>query len=95
MCVKKHFYRSLSKQEFRDCKTLGGVAQIMMESAARDLNDAAAWFGYCGDAQAYQVDLRVGYQPTAHKHLIVKWLREVDANAQAKLIEAIAKIGPF
>ncbi len=95
MCVKKHFYRSLSKQEFRDCKALGGVAQIMMESAARDLNDAAAWFGYCGDSQAYRVDQRVGYQPTAHKHLIVKWLREVDANAQAKLIEAIAKIGPF
>lgn len=99
MCVKKHFYRSLPKHEFRDCKALGGVAQIMMESAARDLSDAAAWFGYCGDSQAYRVDQRVGYQPTAHKHLIVKWLHglenELDANAQAILIEAIAKIGPF
>ena len=95
MCVKKHFYRRLSKDEFRDCKALGGVAQIMMEAAARELNDADAWFGYCGDSQAYRVDQRVGYQPTVHKHLIVKWLRELNINSQAKLMAAIAKIGPF
>lgn len=95
MCVKKNFYRSLPKDEFRECKALGGVAQMTMEAAARDLDDAAAWFGYCGDHMAYQVDQRVGYQPTVHKHLIVKWTREMDTNAQAELIEAIAKIGPF
>lgn len=95
MCVKKNFYRSLPKDEFLECKALGGVAQMMMEAAARDLNDAAAWFGYCGDHMAYRVDQRVGYQPTVHKHLIVKWTRDLDTNAQAKLIEAIAKIGPF
>jgi hypothetical protein len=95
MCVKKNFYRSLSKAEFLECKSLGGVAQMMMETAARDLNDATAWFGYCGDHMAYRVDQRVGYQPTVFKHLIVKWTRDLDADAQARLIEAIAKIGPF
>jgi hypothetical protein len=95
MCVKKNFYRSLQKTEFVECKTHGGVAQMMMEAAAQDLNDAAAWFGYCGDHMAYRVDQRVGYQPTAHQHLIVKWTRDLDDQAKAALIESIAKIGPF
>jgi len=95
MCVKKNFYRSLPKEEFRECKARGGIAQMMMEAAERDLNDAAAWFGYCGDEMAYRVDQRVGFQPTVHKHLIVKWTRDVDADAQARLIKLIAKIGPF
>jgi hypothetical protein len=95
MCVKKNFYRGLPKAEFLECKAHGGVAQMMMETAARDLNDAAAWFGYCGDHMAYRVDQRVGYQPTTHKHLIVKWTRDLDDQAKDALIDSIAKIGPF
>jgi hypothetical protein len=68
---------------------------MMMEAAARDLTDAAAWFGYCGDHMAYRVDQRVGYEPTAHKHLIVRWTRDLDNKAKIALIDSIAKIGPF
>ena len=95
MCVKKNFYRRLPHAEFLECKARGGVAQMMMEAAARDLNDAAAWFGYCGDQMAYRVDQRVGFQPTTHQHLIVKWTRDLDDQAKDALIESIAKIGPF
>jgi len=66
-----------------------------MEQAARELTDCKAWFGYCGDAKALAVDLRVGYVPTGHRHLIVKWFRDVPESERRALVDAIARIGPF
>ena len=95
MCVRKTFYRRLPRDQFRECNAAGGVAQLMMEQAARELTDCAAWFGYCGDAKALAVDLRVGYVPTRHKHLIVKWFRDLPQGEREALIDSIAKIGAF
>jgi hypothetical protein len=95
MCVKKTFYRRLPREHFRECNAAGGIAQLVMEQAARELTDCTAWFGYCGDAKALAVDLRVGYVPTEHKHLIVKWFRDVPEETRRQLIERIAAIGPF
>ena len=95
MCVRKSFYRRLPKEEFRECNAAGGVAQLVMEKAARELTDCKAWFGYCGDAKAMAVDLRVGYVPTRHKHLIVKWFQDLPQAEREALIDSIARIGPF
>jgi hypothetical protein len=95
MCVKRGFYRRLPRAQWRECRTRGGVAQLLMEGAARRLDDGAAWFGYCGDKQAFLVDTRVGYQPTRHRHLIVKWFRRLPVDEQQRLIDKVAAIGPF
>lgn len=95
MCVRRNFYRRLPREQWDACKARGGVAQIMMETAASELRDAVAWFGYCGDKQAYRVDARVGYEPTRHQHLIVKWFREVAGAERERLVDEIAAIGPF
>jgi len=95
MCVDRHFYRSLPKDEWRDCRGGGGIAQLMMATAANELNDASAWFGYCGDKQAYLADLNAGYVPTRHKYLIVKWFKTLTTQQQDVLVEAAARIGPF
>jgi hypothetical protein len=95
MCVQKTFYRRMPREHFRECQAQGGIAQIMMATAARELTDCKAWFGYCGDAKALAVDLRAGYVPTAHKHLIVKWFAQLPEGERARLIESIAAIGPF
>ncbi|HVF65118.1 MAG TPA: hypothetical protein VNE58_14095 [Casimicrobiaceae bacterium] len=95
MCVKKGFYKRLSRDHFRRCKALGGVAEMMMRQAAEDLADCVAWFGYCGDRRALAVDLRAGYEPTAHEHLIVKWFAVVASDERDRLIDQIARIGPF
>jgi hypothetical protein len=95
MCVKRNFYRRLPREHWEACRSSGGVAQIVMETAARELNDCAAWFGYCGDKKAFIVDARVGYLPTRHKHLIVKWFADLDANEQGALVDRLAAIGPF
>ena len=95
MCVREGVYRRLPREHFREIREHGGIAQMMMEAAARELNDAAAWFGYCGDAKAMAVDLRAGYVPTRHPHLIVKWFRDLPAPERERLIDSIAAIGPF
>src|SRR5437764_11056772 len=61
LCVRRNFYRRLPEQHWSECRRLGGVAQIMLETAARELNDCTAWFGYCGDKKSYLVNLRIGY----------------------------------
>ncbi len=95
LAAKRNFYRRLDREHFAACRVRGGVAQIVMEHAAMELNDCAAWFGYCGDAMSMQVVLRVGYVRTEHPFLIVKWMREVSASEQRQWIEEITRIGPF
>jgi len=68
---------------------------MIMEKAARDLNDCVAWFGYCGDKRAAIVDARVGYLPTRFKYLIVKWFSDLPADQKRALEDKIGAIGPF
>ena len=95
MCVRKNFYRRLPREHFREIQSRGGLAQMMMETAARELDDCVAWFGYCGDAKALAVDLRAGYVTTDHPYLIVKWFRPLPPSAQKDLIDSMFRIGPF
>ena len=95
MCVRKTFYRRLPKDHFRQCQERGGIAQMMMEQAARELTDCTAWFGYCGDAKALAVDLRAGYVQTDHPYVIVKWFREIPPEDRKRLIDSIIAIGAF
>lgn len=95
MCVSKSIYRRLPPEHFRECRSRGGFAQMIMQEASRTLNDCTAWFGHCGDAKAMAVDLRVGYEPTPVKHLIVKWFRQITDQEKSALIAKIARIGPF
>ena len=95
LAVQKNFYRRLSKAHFAECTARGGVAQIVMETAATTLTDCVAWFGYCGDMKALRVDLRVGFVPTKHPYLIVKWMQRLPTSQMHERIEDVARIGRF
>ena len=95
MCVQRRFYRRLSRDHWEACRASGGVAQMIMEKAARDLTDCVAWFGYCGDKRAAIVDARVGYLPTRYKYLIVKWFSQLVEAEKRILEDKIAAIGAF
>lgn len=95
LCVRPTFYRRLPRARFLECKAAGGIAQLLMERAAGELNDCKAWFGYCGDAKSLAVTLRTGYQLTDHKYLIVRWFGETSEEDRRNLIAAIQRIGPF
>ena len=95
LAVQRNFYRRLAKPHFAECSARGGIAQIMMDTAATKLTDCAAGFGYVGDAKSMRVVLRVGYIRTEHQYLIVKWMRSLpEAERQAR-IEDVTRIGPF
>lgn len=95
MCVRNNFYRRLSREHWAACRERGGVAQIILETAFRELTDCVAWFGYCGDKKAYVVDIRAGYQPTRHPYVIVKWNSDLTDAQRRDLEDRIAGIGPF
>lgn len=95
MCVRSDFYRRLPKEHWITCRERGGVAQLLLETAFRELTDCIAWFGYCGDRKAYIVDIRSGYQPTRHPYVIVKWNADLTDARKRELEDRIASIGPF
>jgi hypothetical protein len=95
LCVRSDFYRSLPREHWLVCRERGGVAQIMLETAFRELTDCVAWFGYCGDKKAYIVGIRAGYQPTRHPYVIVKWNADLPDAQRRELEDRIAGIGPF
>jgi len=95
LCARRSFYRRLPERHWRECKARGGIVQILLEHAARELNDALAWFGYCGDAKSWRVNERIGYERTAHRHLIVRWIRPLPDSEKRTLEATIAAIGPF
>jgi hypothetical protein len=95
LCVRAGFYRRLPPGQFAECSARGGIAQIMMNSAAVELNDCPAWFGYVGDKKSYLVCSRAGFVPTGRKYLIVKWFDDPIDTERNRLIDMVAQIGPF
>ena len=95
LCVKESAYRRLPREDFARIRAEGGLGQMMMAQAARELHDCRAWFGYSGDRKAMVMLTRFGYERTRHPHVIVKWFAEMPADARERLVDAIAAIGPF
>jgi len=95
LCVRRSFYPRLPADQAEECRALGGVAQLIMEAAAAELDDRDAWFAYIGDARSLKVCTRVGYGPTDRQYVMVKWFRNLPAERKAALIERVAALGPF
>jgi hypothetical protein len=95
LCARRHFYRRLPPEHWRECRKQGGVVQMLLTQAAKELDDATAWFGYCGDAKSWLVNERIGYRHTRHPRLKVKWYRELPDDKQRELENDIAALGPF
>ncbi len=95
LCVRRSFYGRLPPGDSEACRAAGGVAQLIMEAAARDLNACEAWFAYCGDERSLRVCKRVGFEETAHRYVIARWFRVLPAQRKSELIDKVADLGPF
>ena len=95
VCARRNFYRRLPAEHWRECKSRGGIVQIVMEQAMRELDDADAWFGHTSNQPAWQVGERIGYQITAHPYLIVKWFRELPETRKREIENRVNSIGAF
>jgi hypothetical protein len=95
LCVRRNFYSRLPAAEGEQCRARGGVAQLIMEAAARELADCDAWFAYIGDERSLKVCTRVGYRSTGRQYVMVKWFRALPPERQEQQIERVAALGPF
>ena len=81
----------------RDAVMAGGgaFAHVLRHGFARFANECEAFFGYCGDARAEEVDLANGFSKTEHTHLLVNFHKPLHEVMQRALIAKAAAIGPF
>ena len=95
LCARKNFYRRLPPEHWRACKERGGIVQIMLEQAIRELDDADAWFGHSSNQPAWLVNERLGFLVTRHPYLKVKWFRELPDARKREIEDRINTIGSF
>ncbi len=87
----------LMQPEERDAvRAHGGVYLNALRYAFGKFADRCdAFFGYCGDARAYVVDVEAGFEPTVHDKLIVRWHKPLDEVRRRSLVAKAHSIGSF
>lgn len=74
----------------------GGVLFSLLRYAfTRMTDDFEAFFGYCGDARAEEVDLAAGFEYTKYKYLLAHFHRPVDSARREALTDQVYRLGPF
>lgn len=95
LCARRSFYRRLPPPHWRECKARGGIVQVMLERAIRELDDADAWFGHTSNVPAWLVNERLGFEATRHQYLKVKWFRDLPETRKRELEDQVNAIGSF
>ena len=95
-CTDGPVMRCLPAAQAAAIRAAGGVWYLLIKYMfARYADRCEAFFGYCGDARAYEVDLRAGFEPTPHEHLIARWHKPLTASRRDELTAVAHAIGPF
>lgn len=75
--------------------TGGSMAQLLRYGFTRFADVCDAYFGYCGDARAWEVDLSAGFVPTEHDKLLVHWHKPLNEQTRRALVAMAHALGPF
>ena len=73
----------------------GSLFNLLCYAFTRMAVDYEAFFGYCGDARAEEVDLQAGFRHTHLPMLLANFHRPISEPRKAELIIQIAALGPF
>jgi hypothetical protein len=96
LCTDGRSFERMSDHERARVRDAGGVMVHGLRYAFVHLADRCdAYFGYCGDPRAYEVDMQAGFEPTAHDKLIARWHKPLDPIRRRSLIAKAYAIGPF
>lgn len=95
MVIDERLYRRIPAAHRKLIKDAGGIAEIMLRETFARLAAAPAIWGYVGDKQAEEVDVRVGFRHTHHPHVMVVWNRDVPETEKAARLERVVALGPF
>lgn len=73
----------------------GSMAQLLRFGFTRFADSCDAYFGYCGDERAWEVDLSAGFEPAGHDKLLVHWHKPINAQLKRGLVAMAQALGPF
>ncbi|HST28354.1 MAG TPA: hypothetical protein VLK26_08300 [Rudaea sp.] len=73
----------------------GAMAQLLRYGFKHFADSCDAYFGYCGDARAWEVDLSAGFEPTGHDKLLVHWHKPINDQLKRGLVAMAQALGPF
>jgi len=89
-------FADIPAPECRDIREKGGVLFCLLRYAFTEMaDDFEAFFGYCGDARAEEVDLQAGFRHTRHPKLLANYHRPLDAERRDRLLDDVFALGPF
>jgi hypothetical protein len=95
-CTDGRAFARMSEAERAEVNASGGgLLHALRYGFERFADMCEAYFGYCGDPRAYEVDMAAGFVPTQHDKLIARWHRPLDASRRENLIAKAHAIGPF
>lgn len=95
-CTDGNVIRAMAQSERDAVQASGGVLVHLLRAGFRQFAaDCDAYFGHCGDARAYAVDLAAGFEPTEHQFLLVHWHKPLHEVLRRALIAKAHAIGPF
>ena len=95
MVIDDRLYRRIPAEHRKIVKEAGGIAEKMLRDTFARLADAPAIWGYVGDKQAEEVDLRAGFIHTDHPHVMVVWNRDLPEQEKAARLARVIALGPF
>src|SRR5699024_11350220 len=77
-------------------RAAGGVLYLLLRHAFTQMaDDYEAFFGYCGDKRAGEVDLQAGFEYTRYQYLLAHFHRPASEARKAALIDQVHALGPF
>lgn len=95
-CTDGRVFAMMTDAQRDQVTAAGGVYLNALRYAFDRFADRCeAFFGYCGDARAWDVDMQAGFVSTRHEKLIARWHKPVDAGRKLELIEQASSWIPF
>lgn len=88
--------RRMRDDEREAVEAAGGLyLQALRWAFAHYADRCDAYFGYCGDARAWDVDMAAGFVATQHDKLIARWHKPLHENVRRALVAKAHALGPF
>ena len=95
-CTDGRAFAYMSDEEKQRLSATGGsMAQVLRYGFTRYADSCDAYFGYCGDARAWEVDLSAGFEPTEHEKLLVYWHKPLSDQMKRALVAMANALGAF
>ncbi|HET9031999.1 MAG TPA: hypothetical protein VFN25_03740 [Dokdonella sp.] len=95
-CTDGRVFEMMTGAQREEVNQAGGLLLgALRYSFARFADRCEAYFGYCGDPRAYEIDMQAGFVPTQHERLIARWHKPLTPERKLELIAEAHKLIPF